>query len=107
MSGEFLLDTNIVIALFADEPLLMKRLTPNRKIFVSTIVLGELFYGAHKAARSAENLKRISEFAEKSAIVVPDYETADSFGQIKSRLLSKGRPIPDNDIWIAATAIQH
>lgn len=34
-------------------------------------------------------------------------DTATIYGQVKQQIMSKGRPIPENDIWIAATALQH
>ena len=55
MSGRFLLDTNIVIALFANEPALQLRLSDAGEIFVPSIALGELYYGALKSSRIETN----------------------------------------------------
>ncbi len=51
MSGRVLLDTNIVIALFAKEAVVQQRLAAADEVFTSSIVLGELYYGAHKSSR--------------------------------------------------------
>ena len=49
MSGRVVLDTNIVIALFAKEGAVQQRLDEADEVFVSSIVLGELYYGAQKS----------------------------------------------------------
>ena len=107
MSGRFLLDTNIVIALFAEEEAVMDRLADASEVFVSSIVLGELYYGAQKSARVEENSARIGEFAAASSVLVCDAETASAYGQVKNQLRGKGKPIPENDLWIAAVAVQN
>lgn len=80
---------------------------PLHEVFVPAIVLGELYYGAYKSTRVTENLLKIDEFATTGTILVSDKRTAREYGEIKSRLRAKGRPIPENDIWIAAIAKQH
>lgn len=107
MSGKFLLDTNIVIALFANEATIKDNLGDAEEVFVPSIVIGELFYGARKSTRSKENLARIDELALASVVLGCDVETARKYGEIKNDLRSKGHPIPENDIWIAAIAAQH
>src|SRR5215510_7305324 len=107
MTGKFLLDTNIVIALLADEEAVKQRLTMAREVFVPVIVLGELYYGAKKSAWSAKNIARIEEFAARNSVLLCDLPTAQHYGQIKHNLRAKGRTIPENDIWIAALTLQH
>ena len=107
MNGRFLLDTNIVIALFAQDTAVLQRLAQAGEVFVPSIVLGELYYGAGKSARVEENIARIDEFAANTAILACDTETARRYGQIKNALRAKGRPLPENDIWIGAIAVQH
>jgi len=107
MSGKVLLDTNIVIALFADETSVKENLSKIEEVFIPNVVIGELFYGAHKSARSKENIARIEDLASSSVILGCDTETARIYGEIKNALRIKGHPIPENDIWIAAIAVQH
>jgi tRNA(fMet)-specific endonuclease VapC len=64
-------------------------------------------YGARKSAKAGANLARIDEFAAAVQILSNDAVTARLYGEIRDRLRLKGRPIPENDIWIAATAVQH
>ena len=107
MSGKVLLDTNIVIALFADEASVKDNLSETDEVFIPNVVIGELFYGAHKSARAKENLARIEDLASSSVILGCDTETARIYGEVKNALRIKGHPIPENDVWIAAIAVQH
>jgi tRNA(fMet)-specific endonuclease VapC len=74
---------------------------------IQIIVLGELYYGARKSAWSATNIARIDDFAARSSILVCDHTTAQQYGESKNALHAKGRPIPENDLWIAAVALQY
>jgi tRNA(fMet)-specific endonuclease VapC len=107
VSGRFLLDTNIVIAIFAAEPAVLERVATVDEVFVPAITLGELYYGAQKSTRSEANINRIDAFSTTMAILGCDEATARQYGRIKDELRAKGRPIPENDIWIAAVAMQH
>jgi len=107
MSGKYLLDTNIVIALFADEPILTDKIAKAEDISVPAVVIGELFYGASRSGRPEKNSERIDRFASDNVILHSDVDTARWYGKVKNRLRKKGRPIPENDIWIAAIAFQH
>ncbi|MCB0197177.1 MAG: type II toxin-antitoxin system VapC family toxin [Anaerolineae bacterium] len=107
MSGRLLLDTNIVIAFFAQEQDISDRMEAAEAFFIPSIVLGELYFGARKSGKPAQNLKLIDELAAKTKILDCNAETAQQYGQLKATLRRKGRPIPENDIWIAAIAVQH
>jgi tRNA(fMet)-specific endonuclease VapC len=107
MIGRFLIDTNIVIALFADDAAVLQHLRDTIEVFTPAIVLGELYYGAYKSFRVQENISRIDDFASRNAVLRCDAATAQWYGRIKDGLRKKGRPIPENDIWIAAIALQH
>lgn len=107
MNGRYLLDTNIIIALFADDRAVKENLSKAGETFVPSIAIGELCYGARKSARVQENLARIGEFAASSVVVGCNTDTARRYGEIKNALRIKGRPLPENDIWIAAIVLQH
>jgi tRNA(fMet)-specific endonuclease VapC len=101
------MDTSVVIALFAGEPSIIENLQRHAEVFLCAPVLGELLYGAQASARVESNLARLDEFA-KAVIVLPcDSGTASSYTAVKFDLRRKGRPIPENDVWIAAVARQH
>ncbi len=106
MNGKFLLDTNIVIAfLTGDESI--QGPDPTDQLYVSCTVIGEMFYGAFNSNQIEENTARLVEFVRDAVSVPCDDDTARVYGEIKTSLRKTGRPIPDNDIWIAAVAMQH
>ena len=108
MAGDALLDTNIVIGFLSDMEGIQARLSAKyQRVVVSTTVLGELIYGAMNSARIDENLARIEELMTDLAVLMLDGATAYEYGRVKQSLRSKGRMIPDNDLWIAAAAIQN
>lgn len=107
MNGKLLLDTNIMIAIFAGDAEVKTSLANANEVFVPSIALGELYYGAHKSSRVEANISRINEFAASSSVLTCDTETSKEYGKIKNSLRIKGRPIPENDIWIAAIAKQY
>lgn len=106
MPGKVLLDTNVIIAFFSGENAAVKGVISS-EVFVASTVLGELHYGARKSAHAAVNLARIERFAAAVPVLSSDAATAQLYGQVRNNLRLKGRPIPENDIWIAAAAIQH
>lgn len=107
MNGKYLLDTNIIIALFANEIVVKHNLEQAKEVFISCIAIGELYYGAKKSGRVRENLNRIDELVANSTILGCNDTTASIYGEIKHNLRQKGRPLPENDIWIAAIALQY
>lgn len=107
MNGKCLVDTNVVIALFAGDPAIIEGLKRQEAVFLCVPVLGELRYGAQASARVESNLTRLDEFA-KALIVLPcDTGTAEAYAEVKFDLRKKGRPIPENDVWIASIARQY
>src|SRR5213079_3315369 len=107
MNGRYLLDTNIVIAILAGETDVLERLVQSDEVFVPVVVLGDLYYGARTSAHVDKYIILIDELAANSALLGCDHNTSRHYGRIKNELRAKGRPIPENDIWIAAVAKQH
>ena len=108
MAGDALLDTNIVIGFLSDTEGTQARLSAKyQRVVVTTTVLGELIYGAMNSTRIDENLARIEELMTELAVLMLDGATAYEYGRVKQSLRAKGRMIPDNDLWIAAAAIQN
>jgi tRNA(fMet)-specific endonuclease VapC len=107
MSGRYLLDTNIIIALFADDKIVKSNLAQAKEVFIPSITLGELYYGARKSGRSQANLIRIERLVTSTIIIVCNIDTARQYGDIKHKLQLRGRPLPENDVWIAALALQY
>jgi tRNA(fMet)-specific endonuclease VapC len=107
VNGRFLLDTNIVIALLEGEEAVLSNLDRVAEVFIPAIVLGELFFGAAKSGRPFENASIIERFAVGRSVLSCDLPAARAYGRMRQQLRAKGRPLPENDIWIAATAYSH
>ena len=107
MNGKYLLDTNIVIPLLAGDPWITEKVQRADEVFIPVVVIGELLYGAQKSARCAENIAKITAFIQENVVLPCETETARQYGEIKNQLRQKGRPIPENDLWIAAIAKQY
>ena len=107
MDGSILLDTNATVAYTAGELALRTRIAVSDAAFISCITLGELHFGAQKSALIEHNLARANEIARTMPIIPCDEGTAAQYGIVKAALRAKGRPVPENDIWIAAIARQH
>lgn len=108
MSGEsFLLDTNILIGLFSNDNIIVEKISASKEIFIPVIVIGELYFGATQSIKKEENKNRIKSLVENSNILNCTSMTGSIYGTIKAALKSKGNPIPENDIWIAAIAKEH
>jgi tRNA(fMet)-specific endonuclease VapC len=106
VTGNFLLDTNIVIGLFNGDVEISKWLADAVDVYICNVVIGELYYGAFKSTRKKENIEKLEDFIVSSSILESDISTAREYGVIKNELRQKGKPIPENDIWIAAFAKQ-
>ncbi len=107
MSGRFLLDTNVVIALFNGDKKIIQWLGRVNEVFLPYIVIGELYYGSLKSKLKKDNIEKIEDFIMSVPVMAPNLETTRMYGRVKYQLSKKGKPIPENDIWIAALAKQH
>ena len=106
-NGNYLLDTNIVIKMLVGDIAIQEKMQNGNNLFLTSLVVGELYYGAQKSGKVTENLHRINIFVEEHIFLPCDLETAQWYGIIRNQLRRKGRPIPNNDIWISALAMQH
>ena len=107
ISGDYLLDTNIVSAILDAEPGLKSEASAGGSAFVPSTVVGELYYGAEKSGRRIDNLRRVERYVTGVNVIPVDHDTGRVFAQVKLGLRRKGRMIPENDIWIAAVALQY
>lgn len=105
---KILLDTNSYTKLLLGEEPVLEALSEADKIFIPTIVLGELFAGFRGGTKEAKNKELLEQFLAKPQVeIVPiGKETAEIFGQIKYHLTQRGTPLPINDVWIACCAIE-
>jgi tRNA(fMet)-specific endonuclease VapC len=100
-----LLDNNAVIALMKGHSGFLTRLRQHqpRDFGISAIVAHELFYGAYKGQRTAENLARVD--ALQFEVLDFDREDARQTGELRARLAAAGTPIGSYDVLIAGQAL--
>ncbi len=104
-----LLDTNVYVAFKRGDDDAVELLRLADEVHLSTVVLGELLAGFAAGSRERRNREELTAFLESPRVRIDavDEGTADFYGRIFALLRRKGRPIPTNDLWIAATALQH
>ena len=104
-----LLDTNRYTDLARGEPTVVARCETAERLLLSIIVLGELRTGFAGGTRSKENEREFERFLARpnAEILLLDDATTTFYAQVFHSLRQQGRPIPTNDMWIAAQALQH
>ena len=103
---KYLLDTNIVIYVIKRRPMeVMGVFNENAgRMAVSAITLSELYHGAEKSAKVAQNLAVVEEFASLLEVLPYSAKASQHHGAIRAELEKAGRPIGVNDLHIAAHA---
>lgn len=102
-----ILDTNAISAIFAGDEGVASVIDGAVRHHLPAIVLGEYRYGL-KRSRKRRNLELLLDrLEEQSIVLVIDGVTARHYADVREALRKQGRPIPENDVWIAALAIQH
>lgn len=102
------LDTNSYSKFFEGDNKILDELNKSILIFIPSIVLGELFHGFYRGSSLIKNKDRLNKFLNKPTVKITNVtlETAKIYGEIKNKIWKRGYPIPTNDIWIAACAIE-
>jgi tRNA(fMet)-specific endonuclease VapC len=105
---KLLLDTNAYVAMMKGHAGVAGKVRRAEQIFMSAIVAGELVFGFRNGSRYDKNMGELDRFLENRFVefLPVSYTTADRFGRIAASLRRKGTPMPSNDIWIAAHAIE-
>jgi tRNA(fMet)-specific endonuclease VapC len=106
MNGS-LLDTNVITKLLDKDPAAITLVQKVEDCFTSSVVVGELYYAAANSSRQEANLKAFREALSCIDVISIDDDVCISYANIKIRLKRIGKPIPENDIWIAACALTH
>ncbi len=99
------LDTNAYTAFKLNHKVVVNYIKTADRVIIPAIVLGELYAGFYQGSRTQSNIHELNEFLQLSGIKVQEanQEVANHYGLIVKELRKKGKPIPTNDIWIAAT----
>ncbi|MBI4026981.1 MAG: type II toxin-antitoxin system VapC family toxin [Verrucomicrobia bacterium] len=105
--NRFVLDTNIVSAFFKKETVIGDAILHAERVYLPITVLGELHFGAEKSQEPEKQIQRITRFLPLVEVIHITQGTAETYGRIKAVLETRGQAIPDNDLWIAATALEY
>ena len=107
MPARYLLDTNICIYIQRQKPgevfERFKNLKPG-DVAISVITWGELLYGAEKSQQRKKALQLLEEFKTFVPVLPMPENAGKTYGAIRASLESTGKPIGNNDLWIAAHA---
>jgi predicted nucleic acid-binding protein len=102
-----ILDTNAVSSLFAGDMALGELLDASPRHHLPVVVIGEYRFGLLRS-RHREHLELLlATLIRESKVLLVDETTAEVYSQVREDLRKVGRPIPENDVWIAALALQH
>jgi tRNA(fMet)-specific endonuclease VapC len=105
-SNGILLDTSVVVAHLRGSIDVLTLTAPEEPLFLPLVALGELYKGALTTTRPEHGRRLVDDFLLIAALLYPDSATAETYAQASLKLNRKGRPIPENDIWIAAVALE-
>jgi tRNA(fMet)-specific endonuclease VapC len=107
MTTRYLLDTNICIYIQRQRPVKVlvrfQKLEPGDAA-ISVITWGELLYGAEKSKHRRKALQLLEEFKTFVPVLTIPETAGNTYGIIRASLEFKGKPIGNNDLWIAAHA---
>ena len=103
-----LLDSNAYSLLMRGHERAAELVRNAEELLFSAIVVGELIYSFRAGSRFERNAADLRSFLESpySTLVEVGQTTADRYSRIAAALQAKGRPIPTNDVWIAAHAME-
>jgi len=108
MGLKYLLDTNICIYISKEKPESVKQhfeKTALGEMAMSMITYGELLYGAHKSHSHQKAIQKLHQVIELIPPLTLPMDVAEYYAKIRALLAKKGKPIGNNDLWIAAHAL--
>ena len=103
-----LLDTNVYSQVVRGAPTLAQAVRGASELVFSVVVIGELLHGYRAGTRYEKNVAVLRRFVAQPFVELREvtFETAEQFGRVQDALRRRGTPIPTNDVWIAAHAME-
>jgi tRNA(fMet)-specific endonuclease VapC len=104
-----IIDTNFYVAFKRRDEVAITTLRKAEYIAVNTVILGELLAGFRYGSKEQQNREELDQFfnSPRVDLLAIDDGTAEFYAQIFAELKARGCPIPTNDLWLAASAMQH
>lgn len=108
MNGnDIALDTNEAIAVLNDVDDTGRWIAGFAVVYVPVPVVGELRYGALNSKRPQANQEHVNALVARCTVLEVNLATTAVYAGVRLQLKQAGRPIPENDVWIAALCLQH
>jgi len=106
--GSLALDSSVIVRHMRTADLVISsRLKAATELYLPLTALGEMRFGLQRAGNSRRAVEQWERFSKEVVLLLPDDATATAYAELKQALAAKGKPIPENDLWIAATAKSH
>jgi tRNA(fMet)-specific endonuclease VapC len=103
--GRPALDSSVIVRhMRTADPAIAATLKAATELYLPLTALGERRFGLQRAGNSRRAIEQWERFSRDVVILLPDDATATAYAELKQALAIKGKPIPDNDLWIAASA---
>jgi len=108
-TNRLILDTSAYSLFMMGNLQIKEALQSAEEVFLTPIILGELLAGFVMGNKEKKNRALLDDFLDSSRVTVLhiDEETSERYSAIVFHLRAQGTPIPTNDLWIAASAMQH
>ncbi len=100
-----IIDTNIVVDYIKNIEIVNKLVDRYETLYMPVIVSGELIFGAINSPNPNREISKYEMFVERCQILEINEKVAEKYAEIRLELKKKGKPIPENDIWIGAICI--
>ena len=105
--GDLALDTNRAIAYLNGNADAARQVAGAAQVYLPVPVVAELMYGAMNSANAGANVARVTQLRGACTVLEVRGSTADVYARVRLALKQKGKPIPENDIWIASICIEN
>ena len=102
-----IVDTNALSAWRDSDEGLLQAISGAALLVLPVVAIGEFRYGISRSRQRSEAGEWLDRVIRTIRVVGITIDTAETYASIRSMLHQKGRPIPTNDAWIAALALQH
>ncbi len=108
LPGSLALDSSLIIRhMRTADAEIANTLKMATELYVPLTVLGEILYGIRRSGNDRRAEEAWEKFEYGTVLLHPDDSTAEHYAELKDYVARKGTPIPENDLWIAATARSH
>lgn len=106
--GSLALDSSVIVRhMRTADVTISTRLKAATELYLPLTALGEMRFGIQRAGNSRRAIEQWERFSREVVLLLPDDATASAYADLKQALATKGKPIHENDLWIAATAKSH